>query len=76
MPSLFRLYSSLSKEIDDIEIIFVEVKATHSANLSKVQKAIEYAISNKRIKFKTYKYDDETINKAKATLIDKYYKYM
>lgn len=69
-------YREGQKEIDDIEIIFIEVKTTHSANLSKVQKAIEYAISNKRVKFKTYKYDDETINKAKATLIDKYYKYM
>lgn len=69
-------YREGQKEIDDIEIIFIEVKTTHSANLSKVQKAIEYAISNKRVKFKTYKYDDDTINKAKATLIDKYYKYM
>lgn len=69
-------YREGQKEIDDIEIIFVEVKTTHSANLSKVQKAIEYAISNKRVKFKTYKYDEDTINKAQATLIDKYYKYM
>lgn len=69
-------YREGQKEIDDIEIIFVEVKTTHSANLSKVQKAIEYAIANKKVKFKTYKYDEDTINKAKATLIDKYYKYM
>lgn len=65
-------YREGEKEIDDIEIIFIEVKTTHSANLSKVQKAIEYAISNKRVKFKTYKYDEDTINKAQATLIDKY----
>lgn len=69
-------YREGQKEIDDIEIIFIEVKTTHSANLSKVQNAINHAISNKRVKFKTYKYDDDTINKAKATLIDKYYKYM
>lgn len=69
-------YREGQKEIDDIEIIFVDIQQTNSTGLSKVQNAISHAISNKRVKFKTYKYDDDTINKAKATLIDKYYKYM
>lgn len=69
-------YREGQKEIDDIEIIFVDIRQINSTGLSKVQNAINHAISNKRVKFKTYKYDDDTINKAKATLIDKYYKYM
>lgn len=42
--------------IDDIEIIFLEIK-TGKSSLTKVEKAIKHAILNKRIRFETYRYD-------------------
>ncbi|MDI2111973.1 Holliday junction resolvase-like protein [Commensalibacter nepenthis] len=65
-------YRDGEKNIEDVEIIFFEVKTTHSAHLSTIQKAIKYAIENKKIKFKTFQYDENTINKGKITLSEKY----
>ncbi|CAI3944342.1 Predicted secreted endonuclease distantly related to archaeal Holliday junction resolvase [Commensalibacter communis] len=65
-------YRDGEKNIEDIEVIFFEVKTIHSAHLSKVQKAIKYAVENKKVKFKTYQYDEATINKGKTILLEKY----
>lgn len=43
--------------LDDIEIVFLEIK-TGKSSLTKVEKAIQYAIENKRIRFETYRYQD------------------
>lgn len=43
--------------LDDIEIVFLEVK-TGKSSLTKVEKAIQYAIENKRVRFETYRYQD------------------
>ncbi|CAI3943022.1 Predicted secreted endonuclease distantly related to archaeal Holliday junction resolvase [Commensalibacter communis] len=69
-------YRDGQKSVDDIEIILVGIKPNNSPDLSKVQNAIQHAIANKRIRFKVYKYDDNIVSKAKATLIDKYYNYL
>lgn len=66
-------YREGQKEIDDIEIIFVDIQQTNSTGLSKVQNAINHAISNKRVKFKVYKYNDDIINTTNIINICKKY---
>lgn len=52
--------------VDDIEIVFLEVK-TGKSTLTKVEKAIQHAIQNKRVRFETYRYqDNQTIQNIVA----------
>ncbi|MEZ2772657.1 Holliday junction resolvase-like protein [Acinetobacter pseudolwoffii] len=55
--------------LEDIEVIFLEIK-TGKSSLTKVEKAIKYAIDNKKVSFQTYHYNDNfpstpTINEEK-----------
>lgn len=43
--------------LEDIEIVFLEIK-TGKSSLTKVEKAIKYAVDNKKVSFQTYHYDD------------------
>ncbi|CAI3943005.1 Predicted secreted endonuclease distantly related to archaeal Holliday junction resolvase [Commensalibacter communis] len=61
-------YREGQKTIDDIEIIFVEVKSNHQASLSKVQDAIQKAVQKGKVKFETYKYDELTIQQSKIAV--------
>lgn len=56
------------KNIEDVEVVFVEVKSNLKASLSKVQSAIKKAVDEGRVRFETYKYDAETIKNSQIGL--------
>lgn len=61
-------YREGEKGIDDIEVVFVEVKSNLKASLSKVQSAIKKAVENGRVRFETYKYDEDTVKASQISL--------
>lgn len=52
-------YRHKETEIDDIEIIFVEVK-TGKSSLTRGEKAIQHAIASGRVRFETYHFPQQT----------------
>ncbi len=61
-------YREGEKSIDDIEVVFVEVKSNLKASLSKVQSAIKKAVDDGRVRFETYKYDENTVKASQISL--------
>lgn len=61
-------YREGEKSIDEIEIVFVEVKSNLKASLSKVQSAIKKAVEDGRVRFETYRYDENTVKASQISL--------